>query len=77
MNTSSWDEDAEEYLRHVVDIKKVGGVPAAYPSTFYEYTWVSPLTRSPRGKLIPYVSIRFSRRFSEQASQLQTYLARS
>ncbi|KFY24016.1 hypothetical protein V491_02322 [Pseudogymnoascus sp. VKM F-3775] len=40
INVSSWDEDAEEYLRHVINIKKVGGVPAAYPSTFYEYTWI-------------------------------------
>jgi hypothetical protein len=44
MNTKEWDEEAEEYLRHVVAHghgKGNGGVPSAFPSTLFETTWVS------------------------------------
>ena len=42
MHISGWDNEAEEYLRHVVSVKRHigGGVPSAYPSTYFEYTWV-------------------------------------
>ena len=43
MNCSSWDAEAENYLRQVVTAgsgRGSGGVPSAYPSTNFEYTWV-------------------------------------
>ncbi|RYP17316.1 hypothetical protein DL765_004607 [Monosporascus sp. GIB2] len=42
MNTTSWDNEAEAYLRHVVNVSPThdGGVPSAYPSTYFEYTWI-------------------------------------
>ena len=40
MHASTWDDAAEGYLGHVVSLGQ-GGVPSAYPSTFFEYTWVS------------------------------------
>lgn len=48
MHSSRWDDDAEAYLRHVVGRTPSdgcedadGGVPSAFPSTYFEYTWVS------------------------------------
>jgi hypothetical protein len=44
MNCSTWDVEAEQYLRQVVEGgagKGSGGVPSAYPSTYFEYNWVS------------------------------------
>jgi hypothetical protein len=43
INASTWDEEAEEYLRHVVQMATDldDGVPSAYPSTYFELTWVS------------------------------------
>ena len=41
MYASHWNEDAEAYLRHVVGGERGGGSPSAYPSTYFEYTWVS------------------------------------
>lgn len=44
MNASAWDDEAEDYLRQVIR-KSVGqgsgGVPGVYPTTHFEYTWVS------------------------------------
>ena len=43
MHASTWDEEAEDYLRHVVSAgagKGSGGVPSAFPSTIFEITWV-------------------------------------
>ncbi|KAI0099185.1 Copalyl diphosphate synthase [Nemania sp. FL0031] len=43
MNATNWDEDAEAYLKHVIQSSAgqgSGGVPSAYPSTYFEYTWV-------------------------------------
>ncbi|POS70579.1 ent-kaurene synthase [Diaporthe helianthi] len=43
MNATTWDDEAEEYLRHVVEHaagKGSGGIPSAYPSTIFEYGWV-------------------------------------
>jgi hypothetical protein len=43
INATEWDEESEAYLRHVVakaDGKGSGGVPSAFPSTYFEYTWV-------------------------------------
>jgi hypothetical protein len=44
INSTQWDDESEEYLRHVVleaDGKDSGGVPSAFPSTYFEFTWVS------------------------------------
>jgi hypothetical protein len=41
MYASRWDDNAEAYLRHVVSGERGGGAPSAYPSTYFEYTWVS------------------------------------
>ncbi len=41
MQCSTWDNDAEAYLRSVIASRdKAGGVPSAYPSTIFEVTWV-------------------------------------
>lgn len=43
MNTSTWDQEAEDYIRHVVykgPGKGTGAVPSAYPSTNFEFSWV-------------------------------------
>ncbi|KAK4663962.1 uncharacterized protein QC763_501300 [Podospora pseudopauciseta] len=43
MNCSTWDDEAEAYLQHVVLYGAghgSGGVPSAFPSTYFEYTWV-------------------------------------
>jgi hypothetical protein len=43
MYASKWDDEAEMYLRQVVAFgagKGGGGVPSAYPSTYFEFTWV-------------------------------------
>ncbi|KAK4174302.1 hypothetical protein QBC36DRAFT_43293 [Triangularia setosa] len=44
MNCSTWDDEAEAYLDHVVLYGAghgSGGVPSAFPSTYFEYTWVT------------------------------------
>jgi len=44
MNVSAWDDEAEAYLRMVLDKSEVsgsGGFPAAYPSEVFEIGWVS------------------------------------
>lgn len=44
MFSSVWDDEAEEYLRHVVKSAAgygSGGVPSAFPSTYFEFAWVS------------------------------------
>ncbi|KAK0664546.1 hypothetical protein QBC41DRAFT_283750 [Cercophora samala] len=43
MNSSTWDDEAEAYLQYVVLYGAghgSGGVPSAFPSTYFEYTWV-------------------------------------
>ncbi|OJD36443.1 ent-kaurene synthase [Diplodia corticola] len=43
MHASVWDDAAEDYLRHVVrraSSNGDGGVPSAYPSTYFELTWI-------------------------------------
>lgn len=43
MNTSQWQQDSENYLRRVIASCPglgSGGVPSAYPSMHFEYTWV-------------------------------------
>lgn len=43
INASTWDDDCEDYLRHVVAYgagQRTGGVPSAFPSTIFELTWV-------------------------------------
>ncbi|KAJ5370472.1 Phyllocladan-16-alpha-ol synthase [Penicillium cataractarum] len=42
MHASVWDEECEEYIRHVIQHasgKDSGGVPSAFPSTIFEITW--------------------------------------
>ena len=44
MKASSWDDEAEAYLRLAIecgDGKGTGGVPSAWPSTNFEIIWVS------------------------------------
>ncbi|KAI1657167.1 hypothetical protein F4813DRAFT_396661 [Daldinia decipiens] len=43
MNASEWSEDAEAYLRFVVDASN-GGVPSAFPITIFEITWVKSIS---------------------------------
>ena len=43
MNSSCWDEEAEQYLSRVVSHgckNKEGGVPSAFPTPIFELTWV-------------------------------------
>ena len=43
MQTSTWDEDAENYLSNVIassQITEVGGVPGAFPTTNFMLSWV-------------------------------------
>lgn len=43
MYTSEWDNEAEDYLRHVIKDgpgRGTGAVPSAFPSTYFEYSWV-------------------------------------
>lgn len=43
MHATVWDDEAESYLRHVVQAGVgcgSGAVPSAYPSTVFEYSWV-------------------------------------
>ena len=45
LNVSNWDDEAEAYLRQVIKSgagRGSGGVPSAYPSMHFEYTWVCP-----------------------------------
>jgi hypothetical protein len=52
MNCSTWDDEAETYLRIVFEhhayIGNRGGFPSAFPSTLFEISWVSPATVSRR-----------------------------
>ncbi|KAI5860764.1 Copalyl diphosphate synthase [Durotheca rogersii] len=43
MNTSEWDDEAEVYIRRVIESgsgRGSGGVPSAYPSNYFEWTWI-------------------------------------
>ncbi|KXX73544.1 Copalyl diphosphate synthase [Madurella mycetomatis] len=45
MNSSTWDDEAEAYLRRVLDRQTFGGadrrsVPCAWPTTIFETSWV-------------------------------------
>lgn len=43
MNASTWDDEAEAYLRMVLECgsgKGSGGVPSAWPSSNFEILWV-------------------------------------
>lgn len=43
MHSTTWDDESEYYLRHVIsrgEGKSNGGVPSAFPSTHFEFTWV-------------------------------------
>lgn len=44
MNASTWDDEAENYLRSVMDHsganKCKGGVPSAFPTPIFELAWV-------------------------------------
>lgn len=50
MNVSSWDDEAEDYIRRVIvegPGSGLGAVPSAYPSSNFEHSWVRIIT-SPR-----------------------------
>ena len=43
IHASTWDEEAERYIRKVIfkgEGKGVGGVPSVFPTTIFEITWV-------------------------------------
>ena len=43
MHSSPWDDEAEAYLHTVLELgagQSSGGVPSAFPSTYFEVTWV-------------------------------------
>ncbi|GBF67142.1 copalyl diphosphate synthase [Trichophyton mentagrophytes] len=43
MNSTDWDDEAESYLRHVIHSASgqgSGAVPSAFPSTYFEYSWI-------------------------------------
>lgn len=45
MHSSSWDHESEAYIRHVISSgpgRGNGSVPSAFPSTFFEISWVRP-----------------------------------
>ncbi|KAI1127659.1 Copalyl diphosphate synthase [Nemania abortiva] len=50
MHVSRWDDEAEQYLKHVVAHGTGhgnGGVPSVYPSTYFEYAWsLSTISRA-------------------------------
>lgn len=51
MSASEWDLESEAYLRHVVKFghgKSSGGIPSAFPSNYFETTWVCHATRMSR-----------------------------
>ena len=59
--SSSWDDEAENYLRDVVSAgsgKKNGSVPTAWPTPFFEISWVSRPQNAPTLAL---VVIKYSR----------------
>lgn len=60
---SNWDNTAEDYLRHVVSLSRGGGAPSAYPSTYFEFTWVSLegfLTKQPKNMRLKYATDSFN-----------------
>ena len=47
MHASEWDDESEDYIRHVIKFaagRGSGGVPSAFPSTHFEITWVPTFT---------------------------------
>lgn len=43
IHASTWDEEAERYVRKVIvegQGNGVGGVPSVFPTTIFEMTWV-------------------------------------
>ncbi|TRX97397.1 hypothetical protein FHL15_001675 [Xylaria flabelliformis] len=43
MHASEWDDESEEYIRHVIKYaagRGSGAVPSAFPSTHFEITWM-------------------------------------
>lgn len=46
MSSSPWDDESEAYLHDVVRLgagQNSGGIPSAFPSTYFEVTWVCVL----------------------------------
>lgn len=77
INATVWDDEAEAYLRYVIEHasgKGRGGVPSAYPSTIFEYSWVSSLNR--RALVLLLIDLfRFSLRYSLLGFRLPTWRA--
>ena len=85
MNVTEWDDEAEAYLRQVIKSgagRGSGGVPSAYPSMHFEFTWVC-LDCSSYCWLVSlidvrtYIIARFCPRFFKRAFQLQSWIAPS
>jgi len=67
--SSKWDEEAEAYLANVVangSGKGSGGMPSAYPTPFFELTWVSHIL-CPECQMLRF--LRSSQHFFFPASQ--------
>ncbi|OJJ42193.1 hypothetical protein ASPZODRAFT_20693 [Penicilliopsis zonata CBS 506.65] len=74
MYSSHWDDDCEQYLRHVLHCAAghgSGGVPSAFPSTIFELTWglstllgagfdLQPDTSAPVSKACAYLASSFT-----------------
>ncbi|RYP63645.1 hypothetical protein DL769_006900 [Monosporascus sp. CRB-8-3] len=80
MNSSHWDDESESYLRHVVERNGgIGGVPSAYPSTYFEYTWTYPSERDPSFSancniLLALIHDREANRYLPQISKIVHFL---
>lgn len=75
LHSSEWDDESEEYLRHVIKHaagRGSGAVPSAFPSTHFEITWVSVKGRHCLDG-DPNVSCRSCRRCFELASPRLTW----
>lgn len=63
MHASSWDDEAESYLKHVA-IEGAGhsngGFPGTHPTTYFEYNWVSSSLRSVKPTAHPIAAIVYA-----------------
>ncbi|KAH8892550.1 hypothetical protein GQ53DRAFT_746074 [Thozetella sp. PMI_491] len=62
MHVTDWDDEVETYLKHVIQYgvgSNSGAVPSAFPSMFFEYTWVS---RGPGARTLRYTARKLTAR---------------
>ncbi|RYP04763.1 hypothetical protein DL764_004246 [Monosporascus ibericus] len=75
MNASHWDDESESYLRHVVERNGgIGGIPSAYPSTYFEYTWRDPSFSANCNILLALIHDREANRYLPQISKIVHFL---